>query len=298
MTDQTGGTPAGGAPGGAPGGEPGNSGGNFMRSRVEQMSRSMTQPAPAPAPQPGAPEHADDRTRGHSPAMDARREQTPPARGERMVKIGESEFSEQAIGDMIARDAEARIRRSELPSSPEAYEARNTPDFKLPEGVSFQFNQSDPALLAAKKYAADNGLTQTQFSGMLDLFVSSQLNQQMAQARAREANLQQLGATGAQRIDAVSTWLKSFAGKDGAAVADFISKYPSAPIVRAMETVVRRFSNQGGADFSQSHRETNVQEPGKIAGYENMNFAQRRAAQVAERMRTDPNYARGSKTER
>jgi hypothetical protein len=46
-----------------------------------------------------------------------------------------------------------------------------------------------------------------------------------------------------------------------------------------MENLMRQFSNQGGVDFSQSHRE-NAPETGKIPGYENMNFVQRRVTQM------------------
>jgi hypothetical protein len=58
---------------------------------------------------------------------------------------------------------------------------------------------------------------------------------------------------------------------------------------------MRRMSSQGFADYSCAHRETNTQEAGKIPGYSEMNFAQRRATQISERLKTDPNFARGSR---
>ena len=117
----------------------------------------------------------------------------------------------------------------------------------------------------------------------------------MNQQQMKQKNLDALGAAGVQRIAAVSTWLKSIAGKDGVAVADFITQFPSAPIVRSLETVIRRFSNQGGADFSQSHR-ASQEDPGKIPGYENMSFAQKRAAQMAQMM-SKPGYRGGTSDE-
>ncbi|HET8921352.1 MAG TPA: hypothetical protein VFN27_16955, partial [Xanthobacteraceae bacterium] len=91
----------------------------------------------------------------------------------------------------------------------------------------------------------------------------------------------------------VATWLTARAGEEGKGLATFIKSYPSAPIVKAMENLIRQFSNQGGTTFSQQHRESADAEAGKIAGYENMSFAQRRAAQMTERMKNDPAYARG-----
>jgi hypothetical protein len=116
----------------------------------------------------------------------------------------------------------------------------------------------------------------------------------------RQRNLDALGAAGPQRIDAVATWLlaRGAGDADAKAVAGFIKQFPSAPLVRIFERLARQFSNQGGADFSQSHRETHTQEAGKIPNFENLSFTQRRAYQVQERMRNDPNYARGSRNER
>jgi len=97
----------------------------------------------------------------------------------------------------------------------------------------------------------------------------------------RDLNLKQLGAAGPTRIEAVATWLNARAGADGKAVGDFLRQYPSAQIVKALERVMRYQSGQGGADFSQSHR-AQQEDPGRIPGYENMNFAQRRAAQMRQ----------------
>jgi hypothetical protein len=62
--------------------------------------------------------------------------------------------------------------------------------------------------------------------------------------------------------------------------------------LKTMENLMRAFSNQGGVDYSQSHRAPQEYAAGRIPGYENMSFAQKRAAQMAQQMQR-PGY-RGS----
>jgi hypothetical protein len=61
--------------------------------------------------------------------------------------------------------------------------------------------------------------------------------------------------------------------------------------VKTFEGLMQQFSSQGGADFSQSGRSQQEAQPGKIAGFENMSFTQRRAAQTAEMLKANPEMA-------
>ena len=201
-------------------------------------------------------------------------------------------FGERVNG-LVAREAEDSIRKNTLPKGEAEYQVRNSPDFKLPDGVKFEFDANSPELASARKLALKNGFSQEAFSGLLDLYASTKVSEQINAAKAREANLAQLGAAGPQRVEAVATWLTARAGTEGKQVADFIKAFPSAPIVKAMESLIKQFSSQGGADYSGQHRETADAEAGKIAGYEKMSFAQIRARQMVERLTNDPNYARG-----
>src|SRR6185437_3661724 len=109
---------------------------------------------------------------------------------------------------------------------------------------------------------------------------SGEMGAATQQARLRDVNMKQLGTAAPQRVEAVATWLQARAGADGKAMANFLRQYPSAPIVRSMESLMRAFSNQGGAEFDQRHRETVEQNAGKIPGYDGMSFVQRRTAQM------------------
>jgi hypothetical protein len=172
-----------------------------------------------------------------------------------------------------------------LPKAETDYQIRNSDGFQLPDGVKFEFDKNDPTLAAARKFALDRGLDQETFSSLLDLHVASKVNELMAQARAHDTNLKMLGAAGPSRIDAVATWLKATAGADGTLFANFLKAYPSAPMVKAMENVIRRFSNQGGVNYDQRGRATQEDHAGRIPGYDQMSFTQRRAAQMKQMLR-------------
>src|SRR5262249_22956539 len=93
---------------------------------------------------------------------------------------------------------------------------------------------------------------------------------------------------GPQRVEAVATWLQARAGADGKVMANFLRQYPSAPIVKTMESLMRAFSSQGGADFSQSHRAGAEDNSGRIENYERMGFVQRRVAKMAQQCGPKP----------
>jgi hypothetical protein len=218
---------------------------------------------------------------GNEPAADAgpqQQQQLPPP-AEKVYR----EYTAAEIDGAFAFKAEADIRKSGLPSTAEGYEPKLSPSFQSPvDGANFEIDAKSPALANVRKVALKHGLSQEAFSDLLDVYAADKIGEQAGALRAREINLSQLGAMGPQRVESVATWLRSIAGKDGADVSAFITRFPSAPIVRSLEIVIRRFSNQGGADFSQQHRETQTQDAGKIAGYDNMNFTQRRIAQMAQ----------------
>lgn len=190
-------------------------------------------------------------------------------------KVGEE------LNGLRAFRAEQDVRKNSLPKAEADYQVKLPASFQAPEGVKFEFDMNDPAIAQARKIALARGVDQETFSDMLGVYASNKIAEATNAAKAREANLAQLGAAGPQRVEAVATWLQARAGDEGKAVADFIRKFPSAPIVKTMESLIRQFSSQGGADFSQSHR-TQQEDQGKIPGYDKMNFTQKRIAQMQQ----------------
>jgi hypothetical protein len=85
------------------------------------------------------------RAREFSPARDGR-EQQQTAPQERMIRVGESDFTEKQVTDALAFRAEQDVRKQTLPPSPDKYEIKLPADFKAPEGVRFEFDKNDPGL--------------------------------------------------------------------------------------------------------------------------------------------------------
>jgi hypothetical protein len=118
-------------------GTPGDdaSGNTGTRSFVAARSAQMAQQQPAPGEQP--------------PVQQQQPQQQSPA-GERMVRIGEHERSEQAWNELAARDAEQQVRRQALPQSPDGYQVTLPSDFQMPAGVPpgtrFEFDVNSPEL--------------------------------------------------------------------------------------------------------------------------------------------------------
>lgn len=113
-------------------------------------------------------------------------------------------------------------------------------------------------------------------------------------AQLLEQNLRALGPNANERIERVKTWLRA---RGRSRMADLLDAYPAAPLVEDHEEIMLQFANRGADTSSQSHRETQANQDGKIAGFSEMNFQQRRVAQMAERAKNDPNYATGGRRE-
>lgn len=219
-----------------------------------------------------------DRTRGHSPARDAREQQ--PTSQERMIRVGETDFSEKQITNSLVFRAEQDVRERSLPTAPDKYEIKNSPSFKPPEGFKFEWDMNDPLLKSAREAAFTGKLGQENFSKFLDLYASNKIAEQQRLAPAREAELSKLGSAATQRIDALETWLKARVGDKSKLLVAQMRNFPVAAMVETFETLMKQFSDQNGAQFDQRGRSEQQAPSGKIAGYENMTFAQKRIAQI------------------
>jgi hypothetical protein len=260
-----------------------NSGQSSPGASAPSSSNSPGQTSAAASPAPGAAASASPQQQNQTPARPSAVLETEWDAGSGRPN---DKYWERANKD-TARLAEYDVRKNTLPKSDTDYELKLPGSFQLPAGTTFEFDKNSPDLAAARKVAHARGLDQETFSDMLGVYAASKITEQTNQAKAREANLAALGAAGPQRVEAIATWLTAKAGDDGKQVGDFIRAYPAAPIVKAMENLIKQFSSQGGADFSQSHRDQ-AEEGGKIPGYENMSFVQRRIAQMSQAAQRRP----------
>ncbi|MGY3344687.1 MULTISPECIES: hypothetical protein [unclassified Bradyrhizobium] len=220
-------------------------------------------------------------TRGHSPALD-RREQAGAGDQDRKITIGGMERPEREVLDILADHSQRQIAKAGLPSSPDAYEVRLPDGFKAPEGMEFQINANDPALKQFREMAHRRGLDSATFQDLLGLYASTKVGELQNVNNARAAELAKLGAAAPQRIDAIETWLTAKVGDKAKVMIATLKQFPVAANVEALEGIIRAFSSQGGSTITGSHRE-HADPKGAIPGYDNMSFAQKRAAQMNQR---------------
>jgi hypothetical protein len=220
------------------------------------------------------------RARGHSPAVEQRGAAPEPA--EQKIKVGSAEYSAEELNAAAAHKVETDLRKASLPPSPDKYEAKLPADFKPPEGVTFELDQNSPELKRFRDLAHARGVDQDTFSDMLGVYAATKIGEQQHLATARNAEMNKLGSAATQRIDAIETWLKARAGEKSKITISQLRNYPVAGVVEMFEGLIRQFSNQGGADYSQSGRNNDQPDANKIPGYATMSFEQRRAAQDAQ----------------
>jgi hypothetical protein len=237
-------------------------------STVTASASSSGAPA-APAPAPTQPSQSQPPAPPQSEA--------PPASRPDRVKVGEREFTAQELNDLAARHAAEESKRLTLPTDPNGYKIELPEDFKAPEGVKFEFRPDDPLLAQARSMAHAKGWSQTDFSDALSLYAATQVADMARLQTARQAEINKLGVNGPARITAVTNWLKGIGGADADVLVRVLDYAPHSSTVMAFERMMQKFSSQGGAGFSQQHR--SQPDAGKIPGFENMSFEQRRLAQ-------------------
>jgi hypothetical protein len=155
--------------------------------------------------------------------------------------------------ELAAFKAADSVRRSTLPPSPNDYKAELPADFKVPDGVTFQFNAADPLLAQAQAVAHQAGLSQEQFSQLLGIYAGGQVSSQQQIQTARNAEIAKLGAAGPARVDALTTFFRAYLGEaDGNAV---IARAFTAADVARLEKLVSKITTQGGAPFRGNGRE-------------------------------------------
>lgn len=159
------------------------------------------------------------------------------------------------VSDLAAFKAEQDIRKNSLPQAPDKYEIKNSPNFKPPEGVKFEWDQNDPLLKNAREVAHKRGMDQESFSDFLDLYAANEISKQQNQSRFNESERAKLGPAVDQRIDAVETWLRARVGAKAERWLGVMRSHPVAEQIEIFEELARQFSHQGAADYSQSGRQ-------------------------------------------
>jgi hypothetical protein len=246
--------------------------------------------APRTAPKPSAPENP--RARGYSPARDMREaaatrapgEAPPSADQQREIpadgtkfKVGKFEVSEGEFGVMMERQALEDLRKATVPPTPADYKLALPESLKLPGDGKYQFDEvgNKASFDAARAWAHNRGMSQSEFSEMMGLYASHTANTEAMLAERSRQEIAKVGINGPQRVDAVGKWITGMVGEADA--KPIRATIVTDAHVRFYETIMNKLTSQGTAPFSQSHRVP--PDTAKIPGYEGMSFEQRRLAQ-------------------
>jgi hypothetical protein len=159
--------------------------------------------------------------------------------------------------ELAAFKAGVEVKRSTLPSKADDYKAELPADFKVPDGITFAFNQNDPLLSQARSvmHDIDQGRISGQeaFGKLLALYAGGQVASQQQIANGRNAEIAKLGATGPTRIDALTTFFRAYLGE--AAGNRRMARVFTAQDVMDAEMEVSKITSQGGARFTGNGRE-------------------------------------------
>jgi len=186
-----------------------------------QVGASNSSPAGNAAPVAAGNWSAENpHTRGHSPARDTREQaaaaagQTPPVETKVVpdatkqeparIKVGDLELTEPELRDLMADKATRDSVKLSLPPSPDAYEMKLPADFKGPEGVTFEFNNSGLAVAQARAFAHRHGLSQAAFTELTGIYAGEKAQEFAVFNAAKAAEVGKLGGAGAARVTAVT----------------------------------------------------------------------------------------------
>ena len=176
------------------------------------------------------------------------------------------------------------VRKGSLPQKADDYKVELPPDFKLPAGVEFKLDATDPAFGQLKAVAHKHGLTQSAVNELIGVYAGKTVGDEAAIATARSAEIAKLGPTAPARVDAVTNWLAGMdASADKGDAKALAGMLVTARHIEAFERIINRLTTQGAASFSQSHRV--APDTKEIPGYDGMSFEQRRFAQDQQRAR-------------
>lgn len=175
-------------------------------------------------------------------------------------------------------------RKAARPQKAEDYKFGLSKDFKPPQGLEFELDEKDPMVGQYRQFALESGLDQAQFTKGLDLIAAMRLGEAQQFQTARTVELGKLGAAANDRITAAVQWLTAMAGDKAAGMVQILQMAPRADTIEALETIIQKVSTQGAANFSAGGRTNPDANAGKIPGYENMTFEQRRFEQDKRRV--------------
>ena len=178
------------------------------------------------------------------------------------VKVGEYELSGDDVAALMQQLADNKLRATQVPAEPSAYEIKLPASLKLPEGIEFKADPRDPAYADMRVWAHKRGLTQEDFSEGLAIYASKVAREEAKIATAAKAEVERRGVNGTQRIDALDAWFRGILGDR--LTARVRPMLVTADIVSAMEKIQHRMVSQGAASYRNRRPRAPENGPGRV----------------------------------
>lgn len=190
-------------------------------------------------------------------------------------KVKEAELSDH-LKSLEEAKAALEAQKAGVPEKPDDYKLALPKDFELPKGI--ELNDKDPLFIAARDTAHKLGLSQDAFSQLIATQAGVVAAQVAAEKAQYAAEMKSLGENAVSMVQGYVKEVQAVFGEDDGAL--LIGTMRDAASVKAVGRILEKI--RGVTPFNASGR-NGGSEPGKIEGYENMNFRQRMAAADALR---------------
>lgn len=233
---------------------------------VEQTTvpSSPAPPAPAPAavppvavastPTPPSPPSSP-------PTAPTRPDYVPEAFWDAATGVKHKEFGEHYTG-LATKLAAEEVRRNALPKAAADVKLELPKEFKLPEGMQWEWKTDAPEFGKFRDIAVKRGLDQDTITELMGIYAETKVGSEAEFRTAQAAEIAKLGANATARITALDTFFTGILGADDA--KHVRAGMYSSGIVTALEKLVSKFANQGAASFRQDGREPGGQ-PGRVS---------------------------------
>lgn len=166
------------------------------------------------------------------------------------------DFLADKLGEEFTRlskfESDENARREALPKSADEYKPEFSADVKLPDG--WKINPDDPLWQTGREFALKHGLTQEQFSELASMKARELIAQQAFVQEMVARRNADLGASGAERVEALHKFFDGSFDKETA--AELKAGMVTARQIKALETMQKALVDQGVTEFSTLGRES------------------------------------------
>ncbi|WP_152413169.1 hypothetical protein [Brucella anthropi] len=189
-------------------------------------------------------------------------------------------FKADAYNDLVAFKANRDAELAQVPESADKYEVRLPATFKLPDDVKVPegemvLNTDDPRIQLLREVAHSQNWSQAQFEDVLAMGVNMDIGDNKRLQEAAAAEREKLGSRGADRVNAVTTFLDAKIGKEHAgALRGMMFTAKQVEAFEALQRLVRgdvRGNPNGGRDATPT--ELSDEEYQKLSPTERINYA-------------------------